>query len=346
MRFCLSIAASLCLLSAARGEDYFKLPPGHVAVYEGTVKIKQSTGGDVSNEAAFKATLVCRAREVSPGNLQVLALRVLKPAEGEEAPLVAFDDAAVKTSGAGFVFEAALEPTPEEEESLQQLGVYFPLELLPAFGAPAAGSEARSDVEVSVLGLAKTKAAFVATSRMDGVRVEVTRKLAPDAKTSFDFRGDKASLAAWSETYSADAAGGLPSRIEKTVAMEVELGDGKLRFEKSLLLEVRKRTQPSGGEAAALDEVEKELRGLDADFGALKAPDDIAKRVEAFGKVAKGTAFEPAIDALGIRVRAYRALGLGKLAPDFTLESLDGKQVSFRAATKGKVTLLSFWGVG
>ncbi len=272
MRFCLPIAASLCFATAAHGEDYFKLPPGHVAVYEGTVKFKQSTGGDVSNEVTFKATLVCRVGEISPGKLQILAVRVLKPAEGEEPPLVAFDDAVVKASEAGFVFEAALEPTAEQEDSLQQLGVYFPLELLPGFGAPAAGSEARSDVEVSVLGLAKTKAPFVATSRKDGARVEVARKLAPDAKTSFEFRGDKASLATWSETYSADAAGGLPSRIEKMVAMEVELGDGKLRFEKSLLLEAKKTAQPSGGEALALDGVENELRGLGAGFGAPRGP--------------------------------------------------------------------------
>ena len=37
---------------------------------------------------------------------------------------------------------------------------------------------------------------------------------------------------------------------------------------------------------------------------------------------------------------------LGKPAPDFTLSDLDGKQVNFRKETAGKVTLLSFWGVG
>ena len=70
MRFWLTIAASLCLATAAHGEDYFKLPPGHVAVYEGTVKFKQSTGGDVSNEVTFKATgrrgCSCSASQTSP----------------------------------------------------------------------------------------------------------------------------------------------------------------------------------------------------------------------------------------------------------------------------------------
>jgi cytochrome c biogenesis protein CcmG/thiol:disulfide interchange protein DsbE len=44
--------------------------------------------------------------------------------------------------------------------------------------------------------------------------------------------------------------------------------------------------------------------------------------------------------------RSGAAGGLvGSPAPDFTLEAMDGSKVAFREATRGKVVLLSFWGV-
>src|SRR6266545_8156 len=102
------------------------------------------------------------------------------------------------------------------------------------------GNHADAEVEVPVLAIAKTRARFITESRKDGKRLEVTRKLAPDAKATFDFLGDKASLAAWSEAYSGRVPSGLPTRIERTVAMDVEDEGGERHFETSLLLEAKR----------------------------------------------------------------------------------------------------------
>ena len=67
---------------------------------------------------------------------------------------------------------------------------------------------------------------------------------------------------------------------------------------------------------------------------------------------------EIAAKALSARVADYIALFekdedgkklaalIGKPAPDFTLEDLEGKKPSFRELARGKAILLSFWGYG
>jgi hypothetical protein len=67
---------------------------------------------------------------------------------------------------------------------------------------------------------------------------------------------------------------------------------------------------------------------------------EIASKVLSTRLGAYRTVFEKDEDA-----RKLAAL-FGSQAPDFTLEALDGKKVSFRELGRGKPVLLSFWGYG
>ena len=347
MRFSASAALGGILLStAALCGGPIEVRPGDAAAYEGFVEVKQSVGEDASNTGKFLATLACRVSESAPGKLQVYAVRYLKPTEEGPEPLVSFDDGALAVKDAGFKLDWRVEIPPELEENSAALEALYPLVVLPEISAPESGGEVKADGELAVLGSLIVKAPIVASLRRDGESVTFSRKLAPGATPDFKFRDEASTLVSWSETFRFASSKGLPTRIERTLAFEGKIADTKSKFELTLTLDRKKQSDGSGEDGARLDATEKDLRSLGVDFAALKSPEEISKRVAAALEKLKGTLWDSARDALSQRLVAYKASGLGKTAPDFTLESLDGKQVAFRDATKGKVVLLSFWGVG
>ncbi|MBI4606800.1 MAG: hypothetical protein HY721_32955 [Planctomycetes bacterium] len=358
MRYLLPLALALALLAREGfAGDALQLSPGQAGLYEGTVILKQSSG-DGSSETKAKASLAFRARSGAPGKLLVAAVRLVE-FDGDDArpPLYGFDELA----GAGpFGLVSSEDVAGDLEESSAEISPFLPAAFLPAFSPPGEGEEAKSDAEVSFAGLATVKAALVTRARKDGAAVEVVRELAAGSKPSFKFQGSPATLTGWSERYVVDPATRLPSRVETRIAADVKVsggegegdaeGDGAdattVKLERAIALEAKRLVGADGADSAKTAALDRDLQGIGADFAAFVAPDEIAKKIEAFKGQAKDTVLELAGKALSPRLDAYRSMGLGKAAPEFTLESLEGKQVSFREATKGKVTLLSFWGVG
>ncbi|MEM7234301.1 MAG: hypothetical protein AAF517_19135, partial [Planctomycetota bacterium] len=99
---------------------------------------------------------------------------------------------------------------------------------------------------------------------------------------------------------------------------------------------VRAAFQKRGGTPEILKVVEKFYPIAERDESFLEAfRSAIGTRLNAYGKTFESNA--------GGRILAKI---LDKTTPDFELEGLDGKKHKFRELTKGKVTLLSFWGYG
>lgn len=371
MRLFLPLAAAAlfpALLAAAPADDsggasgkresLFKLPSGQVAVYEGVAQMKHIVGKDI-DETKFQASLIQVAREEANKN-EILTVRLLTQEGGDKA-LVSFDDVAVRSDPSGdrgpFQLEVLNETPPELEETTSDLNGRLPIAYLPSFPVPASGSS-RSDATVSVLGLVDVKLPFSLSSKSDGSQVEIVRTLNEGSKPGFTYNEQEFNVALWHEAYVVDSATGALNRLETSFAIEWKGDEGKHRIEKSLTLESKKLVPRSGPDAGAISSLAKEIDGILADFQSIKPSEGISKRIKAFEKAAKGSSLEPVTKALTARVQAFRGFfeetedgkGFAKLlfkpAPDFKLESLDGKQVSLREASRGKVTLLSFWGVG
>ncbi len=347
MRFSVLLAAgSLVASPAAFTQGLTEAFGGHAAAYEGTVEIKQSIGDTTANVGKFVARLTCRVSEPTPGKLEVLLVRFLNSLEEGQQPMVGFDVASLSRGPEGFKLEPGGGTTAELEEGSLALKALFPLMLLPEFAAPPSGSEPRTDVELTLLGSVVVKVPLVASRQEAGESLTLLRRLAEGATPTFQFRDETSKLLRWSESYKLDSGKGLPSRLESALVFEGSLADSTVRFEQTLILNKKKSSDGLGDEGAKLASIEKDLRSLGVEFAAFKSPEEIAKQIGSFQAKARGTLFESVNDALDQRLAVYKASGLGKLAADFTLESLDGKKVSFREATRGKVVLLSFWGVG
>jgi hypothetical protein len=261
----------------------------------------------------------------------------------EDAAVAAFDELTIGDAAGerGFRFERAGElggPVLDVETLL-------PPSPLPDFVAAPESKEAES--EVVFMGIQQVKAQFTTSLGKEGDGAVVRRELAPSSRPQVALEETKAPLVEWKESYFLRAGAGLPARIERRAALEAKPagGGGALRLDVSLVLDAKRVETPPKGDAAKLAALEEALRAALAEFRALADAGAIAKKVDALAKLADGTVFEMPAKALRGKLEAYRAGGIGKQAPDFTLESLDGKQVSFREATKGKTTILSFWGV-
>ena len=346
---------------AGKREGFIKVPPGRLAIYEGVVQT--SVSGKEKSENRLTVRLI-QASPGEPGRKELLSIRLLMPEGGGKA-IVAFDKAAVQSpadpNGGPVQVEATDDPPLELQESHSEMSEYLPLDVLPSFAAPASGQSARSEATVSVLGLAEVKVPFVIFSKKEGNQLELARSLQEGAKPKFLFNDQPVNVVLWRERYVVDSQTGALSHVESTVAVESK-GDGddgiQQRLEKMLTLDLKKVIPFSGPEADSISSQMKELEGILADFHSLKPLEEISKRVKAFEQAVKGSSLEAVGSAVSARLEAFRDFFekgddgkalvklLGKSAPDFKLENLKGEQVSFREASRGKVTLLSFWGVG
>jgi hypothetical protein len=355
-----ALGGALVIPAALPAEDggaatlSMKLPPGHAILFKGTAASKEIRGAETT-ERRFDAAALVFPREGSKGETRVFAVRTLVPA-GNDAPASAmFEEIVISPrEGGGAAQEVIEDPAPELEPGALILGIHFPLELVPSFPVPAPGAEARGEAEVAVAHLHAAKGTFVTGARLEGGALEVTRALAPGTRPEIVFDGSPAVLSVWRERYAADPGSGAPRRIERESVVEVKAEDGAVRLERKLVLEASGTLEPPGSEA-----LERKLRELDLGFRSIPPADEMAKRVEALPMgLAPGPHLETPKVAAARRLAAFRELFeesgagkklaslLGKPAPDFTLEGLDGKKVGFREAIRGKVAFLTFWGVG
>jgi hypothetical protein len=344
-------------------ESIIKLPAALVAVYEGAVQTAQVLGKD-KTEKRLPVVLI-QAAPGGPGQKEILSIRLLTQDAGEKA-IVTFDKAVVEAqanpNGGPTRIEATEDPPFELQDNSYGMNEYLPLDLLPPFAAPAKGQSARHEATVAVLGLAEVKLPLAISTKEEGNELELVRSLPEGTKAKFTFNDQSVDVVLWRERYVVDSQTGVLRHVERAVGIESrgEGGgdDGIQRFEKKLLLDAKKVIPFSGPEAGPISSQLKELDGILADFRSIKPSEEIAKRVEAFEKAVKGTSLEAAAKAVSVRLEAFREFFekgddgkalvklLGKPAPDFKLQSLQGGDVSFREASRGKVTLLSFWGVG
>jgi hypothetical protein len=351
-------AAVAAAASAAEGNSApaapVRLPPGRAILLRGTAAGKQVAGPETT-ERRFDASALVFPGRGPRGETRIFAVRTLVPSGPGGPSSAMFEEIEIAgKEGGGAAYDAIEDAAPELEADAISVRTHFPLEPVPPFAVPAPGAEARGEAEVVPIRLAPVRGSFVTAARTGAGALEVTRALAPGARPRFTFEERPAALAAWQERWTADPESGAPRRIEREAVIEVESEDGPpVRLETRLVLEAAATL-----DAAASAALERGLRNLDAGFRSIPAADEMAKRVEAFRDgLAGGPHLEAAASAAARRLEAFRDLFasdagkklaslLGKPAPDFTLEGLDGKKVGFRDAIRGKAALLTFWGVG
>ena len=315
---------------------------------QGSVNVEEKSGEDRSHRS-FRATLLLLSGERDG---RWIALRLLEPAlEGEE-PLAAMDVLEGRL-GAG---EPALQPaeeTPMElEESSGALEGLLPLAVLKPAAVPAAAEE-RKEVETVVLGLASVRLPLAVRAQTSDGRRRIEVRLADGARPEFKYNDGKGWVTSFVGVHALGPSGS-PESIEETASVEIVEEESRTGAERRSALKATD-SGASRGDAAGLAREIEEIAKL---FASRRPSKDIAPRIEKLA-AAKGRRLEEiASKALSARLSAYRALFekdddgrklaalLGGPAPDFTLEALDGKKVSFRELGRGKAVLLSFWGVG
>jgi hypothetical protein len=248
----------------------------------------------------------------------------------------------------------------ETESPRQRLDMLLPLELLPPFPLPELNGREEREQEVIVLNNAAVKARFRIThsGRQGGGSIAVRELAGPSG--DFEFMENTARLTGWREAFELSPPGvvrKISRKLVFTLKFEEEAGgDVRIAVDSSLAAkEMRRLTAPERG---LLTAAVRDLEQIHDLFAARKPGATIEPRVEALERRVAGSPLSP----LGLAVRSHlagyretfelndsaRLLAkiLGRPAPDFTLEDLEGKKVSFREAIRGKVALLSFWGYG
>ena len=331
---------------------------------EGKVRFAQEEeDGTVieGSEKAYDAAVLAVPEKGGSGTNghRLILVRALRGAPGAVAALDRLE--IDPETGAGRPGERPLETEAASGEADLVLPL-APLHALPGrppFRAPDAGSEPRaSEEELQVVPDIFVEARVEArTTAADGKRV-VRRALAGDTGPEFDFIGYKARLTEWSESYTIDPERDIIEKVARKVVVAVDTGGRTVLLESDVDLALS-HAWTRGGEGAdelgkALDEVGALERALEE----RKPSSEVAPRIEAFEKRVAETPLAALGAAMSSRLEGYRgtfeetaegralAKVLGREAPDFTLEDLDGKDVSFRSLSRGKVTLLTFWGVG
>lgn len=348
MRFCAqtpSLPTVLACLALAGGPA--ALFCQETAEYSGTVHVRQIFAGEEVKEGAYTARALSRTVGEAGAPPSVLELtRILRPTQGEEPPIVGIDRYTLERAGPGaFALKPAGEAAPELEENARSLQNFLPGVFLPTFAAVPGEAGARGEAELLVFDGATLRSPVVLEARKEGAGVLLERRLSAGERVAATFRGDRIELVEWRDALVLEPGKTHPARVDQSYAVEMKIGDQVMRLERRIALE-RTLLIPSGSaEATRLDALAREAAALDRGFLELSPPESLKAELERFTSAARGTPLALAAEAFEQRLKSYQGLGLGRQAPDFTLESLDGKMVSFRDFTAGKVVLLSFWGV-
>jgi hypothetical protein len=332
-----------------------RLPAGPLLI-EGSVEVREKAGDD-SSARSYRAAILLLPRApakegANGGGKGWIAIRLLTPAAEGERPLAAMDEVEEKVTGSGAALEPIGETPMELEEASLALRGTLPLDVLPPLPLPAT-SEGRAQVEIPVLGLALVRLPLAVKVEPSGEGTRVHVELAPGARPEFTYGEGKGVVTAWSRSDRLSTSGS-PQSIAETVAVAIEEGDSKTSAERRLSLEAAS-VSGAAGEAEALA---RELEEVSKLFSGLKPSKEIQARIERLEASKGGRMAEIAAKALSARVADYIALFekdedakklaalIGKPAPDFALEDLEGRKTSFRELARGKAILLSFWGYG
>jgi len=322
-------------------------PPGRTLIYEGTSEMRQSTGGEAGDPTRLRATLILvDAPSGKPDDHDRLAIRAIVPSpEGDGGEPTGSARLLVRgANGALAPAEAAL----ESEEAEHILGVFLPH----GFDPPAATTEAVSR-ELRVLNRVVVEAQVVVVVEKTDAGVVHRSTLEGGKTVPFSFRDSSAKLTEWNETYHVGANGVLRAR-SITYAIEVDFDGTAVKLAMSNTLESKDTAGGEPGLAKAL----AAFLTVSAQLDARKPSTEISPQLEALEKATAGGPLAALAVAARSRLDGFVALFeaddagkvlakvLGAKAPDFTLDDLDGKSVSLHEASRGRVSLLVFWGVG
>ena len=333
----------LCPPPAEAAGDAFR--PGQVIRYEGKTRISQKVGEEKPQGDSFKGTLLSISEASPKGVNTILAVRELVPEGGEGSPIACFD---ILESGRKYGLKAR-ETATELENAHQMIGIYLPLRLQIPPVKPG-------NHEVLILNQIPVSIECSRSYSRDADEGQVVSTMSNAGKVSFDFRGNKATLNSWKESYTSSRKTGLVSRISIDYEMSVTINGNKITLSLDCDLEAK--------EVTTLEKTPLLQKGLAAfrksagAFKGMKPSSETRPLVDETGKLLDKSPWSALARAARTQLDGFvetfeaddagkiLAKILGKPAPDFTLAGLDGKQVNFRKETAGKVTLLSFWGYG
>lgn len=326
--------------SAAAAEGSFS--PGQVILYQGKARISQKVDDAKAEGDSFNCTLLAISDISAAGEKTILAVRELVPAAEGGSPVASYDILDI----GGKPGLKARATAMELDAAHQMVGIYLPLRL----EMPSIKIQEKPSYEVLILNQIPVK--IRCARKVDGNVSSISNT----QKASFDFRGSKATLNKWKESYTSDKKTGAVNRIGINYEMSVSINGNMITLSLDCDLEAKEIT--TLGKKPALRKGLVAFRAASAAFAAMSPSTATRPWVDETGKLLDKSPWSALARAARTQLQGFvetfesddagkvLARILGKMAPDFTLADLKGRQVNFRKETAGKVTLLSFWGYG
>jgi len=357
--------------------DYVDPAPLQIAVYEGASSVHQRN----DEQEVHRDLLLGYSYLVLPGdsaqNRKILLVRSFAP-KTENALLPAFSDAGFFWVGKG------LEVTPVDKEETgpreKLLDMQLPPGVFPSFELPADASPREEEVRVIYQATARLPLRYSVVR--EGDTVTVTRGLAAGKTATLDLSGEPATVHGFREVYVVDAGRKVVTEWRREAEIVSATEDRTMEIRTQTELRLKEARHADGEAAKHAAALERSVEALLEEFRAQKHPRDVYAALRAIEEDPSGKLLDGLCEALRSRFSSYREAKrgelsaslpspfetpsrtspglvqvdtphsnssdpiLGKEAPDFTLEGLDGARVSLRQLAKGKVTLLSFWAYG
>jgi thiol-disulfide isomerase/thioredoxin len=282
---------------------------------------------------------------------RILLVRSTTP-RGTDHALSPLRDASLFRLGEGSRLAPLVgEAPPPQTGVLERL---LPSSLLP-FEIPPPGDAEREE-EVAVYGAAVAKLPVRSRVEKAGPLLTVTRSLLPGRTVLVEIDGSPSTVERWSETHVIDTAQKVLREARREHRLVLPRGEGQIAVEGSVELKVKEaRTLDRDAQAGAL-KLGKDVQAILEGFGAKRHPREVYDLIKALAEGEASRLAEGLHDAFVAKLSYYRQAREAEarkaasrkeplvVAPDFTLESMDGKKVSFKEFTRDKVTLLAFWG--
>jgi len=311
---------------------------GQAVVYKGSAALTQSAGGE-ENKVEFSASELAIARK-SGDTTKLLVARAIFPKADGAMPEGAYNEFDVNGD------EIFAHDAPMEVDGAQHiLGVYIPLRV----SVPR-----KEATKVAILGQAYVPVTAKLTTAQEEKGTRYTASL-PEGKTQgFEFRASPGTLLAWKESYLVSKDGVI---LEKSFSYEFEVDIQGNKVKAGVSCDLKAEAPVATSDAT----LKRALGAFDAAHTVLssRAASSVASpKVEAVVKVADEGPYAALARAANSHLQGLiatfeadeggRVLAkiIGKKAPNFALDSLDGSKVDFHKVTNGKPTYLVFWGVG
>ncbi|HVR75470.1 MAG TPA: TlpA disulfide reductase family protein [Planctomycetota bacterium] len=355
----LSIAAAGGPARASGAEAYLDIAPGRLAAFTGTTRISRESapGVETNMELDLAFAFVAFPGGGAGGARRVLLVRSISPRGPGPfpLPLPASGDAAFFRVGKAFALEPEEDPHPASVPVVQMIDAYLPAAFFPAFDLPPSGEAVREE-SVRFPGRGDARLRLRVKVATTGSTVTVTRTLDEVKADALEIDGARETVEAFKEVFCLDAGTKRLLGVVREVETSSERGGLKQRLAVASTLEARESRLLEGADLES-------IRGLESEVGAvfeafrLQAPTrEIYARVRRANEHPGAKLISSLPGALLSRFSTHRqaleraeaekrrSTDTEKAAPDFTLEDLDGKKVSFLEAARGKVVLLTFWG--